>query len=69
MTKTISYRSQFIDTTRFMVRSLISNLANNLAEEIHKIKYKYEYDNIKCDTCRIKYKDCEYCFEYANIKF
>ena len=52
-----------------MVRSLISNLANNLAEEIHQIKYKYGYDNIKCDTCRIKYKDCEYCFEYANGKF
>ena len=31
---------QFIDSTRFMASSLL-NLVNNLAEGIHKIKYKY----------------------------
>ena len=34
MTKTISYRSQFIDSVRFMASSL-SSLGNNLAEVIH----------------------------------
>ena len=30
----------FIDSSNFMASSL-SNLANNLSEEIHKIKFKY----------------------------
>ena len=34
--KTTSYRLQFIDSARFMANSL-SNLANNLVKEIHKI--------------------------------
>ena len=38
-TKHISYISQFIDSARFMARSL-SNLVNNLSEGIHKIKCK-----------------------------
>ena len=33
ITKTLSYRSQFIDSKGFMASSL-SNLVNNLAEEI-----------------------------------
>ena len=33
---TISHRLQFIDSARFMA-SLVSNLANDLAEGIHKI--------------------------------
>ena len=37
ITKTISYRLQFIDNARFMARSL-SNLVDNLVEGIHKIK-------------------------------
>ena len=40
MTKNISYILQFIDNTRFMASSL-SNLVNNLSEEIHRIKYKF----------------------------
>ena len=40
-----------------MPRSL-SNLLNKLAEGIHKIKCKYA-NNKKCETCGIKYKDCE----------
>ena len=37
ITNSISYRLQFIDNLRFMT-SLLSNLVNNLAEEISKIK-------------------------------
>ena len=45
-----------------------SNLFNNLAKEIHKIKCKYGHDNKKCGTCGIKYKDSKFCFEYTNFK-
>ena len=38
--------------------SSLSNLVNNLAEKIHKIKCKYGDDN-KCEKCGIKYKDCK----------
>ena len=34
--KTVSYRLQFIDITRFMASSL-SNLVNNFAKGIHKL--------------------------------
>ena len=33
-----------MDSTRFMASSL-SNLVNNFAEEIHKIKCKYEHND------------------------
>ena len=42
--KNISYRPQFISSTRFMASSL-SNLANNLVKGIHKTKYT------NCNTC------------------
>ena len=32
----------------------LSNLVNNLSEGFHKIKCKYEHDDKKCQTCRIK---------------
>ena len=44
--KNVSYILQFIDSARFMATSL-SNLENNLSEEIHKIKCKYRYDDKK----------------------
>ena len=28
-----------------------------------KVKYKYEHDNKACETCGIRYKDCESCLE------
>ena len=58
ITKTISYELQFIDSATFMA-SLLSNLVGNLAEGVHKIKCKHGHDNKKCETCGIKYKDCE----------
>ena len=45
---------QFIDSTRFMASSL-SNLVNNLAEGVHRIKCKYGHDNKNCEICEIKY--------------
>ena len=46
----------------------LSNLVNNLAGGIHKIKCKYRHDNKKCETGLIKYKNCECCLEYTNVK-
>ena len=48
--------------------SLLSNLVDNLAEGIRKIKHKYRLDKNKCETCGIKYKDCKCCFKYINFK-
>ena len=45
-TKNISYRLQFIDSANFTESSL-SNLVNNIAEGIHRIKCKYGYDEKK----------------------
>ena len=58
---------QFIDSSRFIASSL-SSLVNNLSEGIHKIKYKYENDDKKCETCGIKYEDCDYFLECTNFK-
>ena len=58
---------RFIDSARFLASSL-SNLANNLAEEIHKINYKYGNDDKTCEIFGIKYKDCDYYLEYKNVK-
>ena len=58
----ISYRLKFIGSTRYMATSL-SSFAQNLAEGIHKIKCNYRHVDKKCETCEIKYKDCECCLE------
>ena len=42
--KIISYRLQPIESARFMASSL-SNLVNNLAEGVHKVKCKYVHDD------------------------
>ena len=67
ITKNISYRLQFLGSAKFVASSL-SNLVSNLAEGIHDIKCKYRHDNKKCETCGIKYKYCECCLEYTNVK-
>ena len=46
----------------------LSNLVNNLAEGIHKIKCKYRHDCKTCEICQIKYKDCKCFLEYTNFK-
>ena len=44
--------------------SLLSNLVNNIAEGIQKIKYKNEH-NKKCEACGITYKLLtEQCYEF-----
>ena len=48
--------------------SSLSNLVDNLSEEIHKIKCLYGHDNKKCETCGTKYRDFEGCLEYTNAK-
>ena len=48
--------------------SSLSNLVNNLAEGIHKIKCKNEHSNRKCKTCGIKHKDYHSFFECTNFK-
>ena len=57
--KHISYTLQVFDSARFMASSL-SDLVNNISEGVHKIKCKYEHNDKKCETCRVKYKywDC-----------
>ena len=65
--KAISYKLEFIDSARFMTASL-SNLVNNLAEGIHKIKWKYRHDDKYYETYRIKYKDCDGFLEYTKFK-
>ena len=46
----------------------LSNLFDNLAEEIHKIKCKHGNDNKKCKKREIKHKDCECGLEYKHVK-
>ena len=58
---------QFIDSTRFMTSSL-SNLVNNFAEGVHRIKCKFIHNDNKSGTCRIKYKYCNCFLEYKNFK-
>ena len=48
--------------------SSLSNLVNNLSERIHKIKCKYRLNDKKCETCRIKYKYCNWFLECTGFK-
>ena len=67
MIKNIYYVLQFIDSARFMASSL-SNLVNNLSEGIHTIKCKYEHNEEKSETSRIKHKYCNYFLEYLDFE-
>ena len=53
ITEKISYILQFFDSARFMESSL-SNLVNDLFEEICRIKSKFRGDGKKCEICGIK---------------
>ena len=48
--------------------SSLSNIVDNPAEGIHKIKCKYRHDKKKSEMCRINYKYSECYLEYTNIK-
>ena len=48
--------------------SSLSNFINNLAEEIHRIKFKYGHYNDKCETFEMKYKDFECYLEILSFK-
>ena len=48
--------------------SSLSNLVNNASEKSIKLNLKQTHDDRKCETFRIKYKYCQYFFEYANSK-
>ena len=50
------------------MESSLSNLVNNVAQGIHKITCKNEHDDQKCETCGIKYKDCDCFLEDINFK-
>ena len=63
----ISYVLQFIDSARFMASSL-SNLANYLSDGVDRIKCKFENNDEKCETSRIKYKYCDYFLGYPDFK-
>ena len=63
----IIYILQFIDSRRVMASSL-SNLVNNLSEEIRRIKCTFRHDAKKCETCGIKYDYCDCFRKYINFK-
>ena len=50
------------------MESSISNLVNNLFEEIHRIKCKFGHNYKKCVTCGIKYKHCDCFLKHTNFK-
>lgn len=43
-------------------------LVDNLTKGIYKSKCKTEHNNIKCEICGIKSKNCECYFESTNVK-
>ena len=53
--------AQFVD-----MASSLSNLINNLAEGIHKCKFKYRHDHKNVKLCGIKHNDCKCCLEYTK---
>ena len=65
---TISYKTKFVDSVRYIASSL-SSLLDNLAERIHKIKCKYcdcffEYENVKGNSVNYKCTSCNK--DYSN---
>ena len=65
---TISYKIKFFNSARFMASSL-SNLVDNLTEEIHKIKCRdcncfLEYESVKDNLIKYKCSSCNK--DYSN---
>ena len=51
ITKNISYRFKFIDGASLLIV--------HVSEELHRITGELEYNDKKCETCRIRYKYCD----------
>ena len=65
---TASYKIKFIDITKFMA-TLVSNLVDNLAEGVHKIKCKdcdcfLEHESFKDNSIKYKCLSCNK--DYSN---
>ena len=65
---TISYKTKFIDSARFMANSL-PNLFDNIAERTHKVKCKdcacfLEYESVKDNLIKYKCLSCNK--DYSN---
>ena len=68
VSKTICYKLQFIKNARFMASSL-SNLVDNLCKELQNYMQTWNEDMmIKNKTYGVKYRGCECCLEYKNVK-
>ena len=48
--------------------SSLSKLVNNISGGIRRIKCKYRQEDKKCETCKVKYKNCDFFLEYTNFK-
>ena len=48
--------------------SSLSNLVNNHSEGIRGIKYKYEHEDKKSESCGINYEYYDCFLEYTNFK-
>ena len=69
---TISYQIKVIESARFMASSL-SNLVDNLAEGIHKIKCQYcdcfpEYESVKDSFIKYKCLSCNRIIQTSLMK-
>ena len=62
--KTESYRLQFIDYGKLVIKSAF---VNNLAKGIDKIKFKYRRNDKKCETWSIVCKDWDCFLKYTNV--
>ena len=67
ITENISFILQFIDSGKFMARSL-PNLVNNFELFKSRIKCKNQHDDTKCETCWIKYKYYGSFLKYTHFK-
>ena len=65
--KNLSYILQFFDSANF-IASLLSSIANNLSEGMHRVKCKYRHDDKKCESSGIKHEHYDCFLEYTNFK-
>ena len=62
----LTYCNLLIGSTFIATSS--SNPVSDLSDGIHRIKFKFRYDDQKCETCRIKYRYCDCFLECTNFK-